>query len=129
MGRTVCAIAVAVFWHTQPAFRTAVDLVTVSVTVTNNGRDRFITSGVAAADFRVFEDGVEHTVAHFSSQRLPVSVCVVLDSSGSMADASKIDVGRRTLMHLVAGLEPQDEIALVGFCRCSVGSGSVDPRP
>ena len=115
LSRTIGVIVLAVTWHTQPAFRTAVDLVTVPVTVTNNGRDRFITSGLSARDFRLLEDGVEQTITQFASERIPLSLCVVLDSSGSMAEALKIDVGRRTLMHLLAGLEPEDEVALVDF--------------
>jgi VWFA-related protein len=113
--RFVALAIVAPLAALQPSFRTAVDLVTVPVTVTNNGRDRFITGGLSAKDFRVIEDGIDQTITQFSSQRVPVSLCVVLDSSGSMVEASKIDVGRRTLMHLVAGLAPEDEVSLVDF--------------
>ena len=68
----------------RPAFRfrTGVDLINVSATVTDR-RGRFV-SGLDQDDFRVYEDGVLQTLTHFSRERVPVSLGIVLDTSGSM---------------------------------------------
>ena len=68
----------------RPAFRfrTGVDLINVSATVTDR-RGRFI-SGLDKDDFLVYEDGVLQTLSHFSRERVPVSLGIVLDTSGSM---------------------------------------------
>ena len=39
---------------------------------------------VTPADFSVFEDGVEQTIEGFEEALTPVSIMLVLDSSGSM---------------------------------------------
>ena len=68
----------------RPAFRfrTGVDLINVSATVTDR-RGRFV-SGLDKDDFLVYEDGVIQTLTHFSRERVPVSLGIVLDTSGSM---------------------------------------------
>ncbi|MYK87023.1 MAG: hypothetical protein F4018_00975, partial [Acidobacteria bacterium] len=68
----------------RPAFRfrTGVDLINVSATVTDR-RGRFV-SGLDKDDFLVYEDGVPQTLTHFSRERVPVSLGIVLDTSGSM---------------------------------------------
>ncbi len=68
----------------RPAFRfrTGVDLISVSATVTDR-RGRFV-SDLDKDDFLVYEDGVPQTLTHFSRERVPVSLGIVLDTSGSM---------------------------------------------
>ena len=68
----------------RPAFRfrTGVDLINVSATVTDR-RGRFV-SGLDKDDFLVYEDGELQTLTHFSRERVPVSLGIVLDTSGSM---------------------------------------------
>ena len=68
----------------RPAFRfrTGVDLINVSATVTDR-RGRFV-SGLDKDDFLVYEDGMLQTLTHFSRERVPVSLGIVLDTSGSM---------------------------------------------
>ena len=63
-------------------FRTGVELINVAVTVVDaNGR---FVSGLRQEDFVVYEDGAEQTVTHFSNERVPVSLGLVVDTSGSM---------------------------------------------
>lgn len=99
----------------QPAFKSAVELVTVPIVVTNNARDQIITGGIAAGDFRVLEDGVAQQVTLLTQDRQPVSLCVVVDGSGSMATAQRLELGIRALQHAVAGLAREDEVAIVRF--------------
>jgi Ca-activated chloride channel family protein len=64
-------------------FRTGVELINVAVTVVDaNGR---FVSGLRKEDFVVYEDGVEQTVTHFNSERVPVSLGLVVDTSRSMS--------------------------------------------
>ena len=63
-------------------FRTGVELINVTATVTDaNGR---FVSGLRKEDFRLFEDGQEQEITHFNSERVPVSLGLVVDTSGSM---------------------------------------------
>ena len=63
-------------------FRSGVDLVNVTATVTDED-GRFV-SGLRREDFTVYEDGKLQHVSHFSNDRVPVSLGIVLDTSGSM---------------------------------------------
>lgn len=94
-------------------FKTAVDLINVSATVTDVS-ERFVT-GLRKEDFILWEDDRQQTITHFSDERVPVSLGIVLDSSGSMEGAkwraaeSAIDRFMREL------LSPEDEIFLMAF--------------
>ena len=80
-------VAAAVPWlaaHAQEGFRfqSGVELVNVTATVTD-ARGRFV-SGLGPEDFAVYEDGERQVVTHFRNERVPVSLGIVLDASGSM---------------------------------------------
>ncbi len=64
-------------------FRSGVDLVNVTATVTDDD-GRFV-SGLRREDFTVYEDGKLQDVSHFSNDRVPVSLGLLLDTSGSMS--------------------------------------------
>jgi Mg-chelatase subunit ChlD len=49
--------------------------------------------------------------------RAPVHLAVVVDTSGSMAEAGKLEFARRAVWDLVEQLGPQDQFSLVGFDR------------
>jgi Ca-activated chloride channel family protein len=94
-------------------FRTAVELINVTVTVTD-GTGRFV-SGLRREDFRVFEDGVEQQVSHFSNERVPVSLGIALDTSGSM-DGEKMRAARTALDRFLFDLlDRTDEVFLYRF--------------
>jgi Ca-activated chloride channel family protein len=60
-----------------------VRLVSLNVAVTDrNGRTH---SGLDASNFRIYDNGVEQAIHHFSHDDLPYSMGLVLDRSGSMA--------------------------------------------
>ena len=108
-------IALAAFSAGQPSFKSTVELVTVPLAVTNVTRDKLISGGLTAADFRVFEDGVPQEVALFSQDRRPTSLCIVVDASGSMARDRRHQLGVAALQHAVRGLEKGDEVSIVRF--------------
>jgi VWFA-related protein len=64
------------------SFRTGVELINVTATVTDV-QGRFV-SGLKAEDFEVYEDGKRQTITQFDSERVPVSLGIALDTSGSM---------------------------------------------
>ena len=94
-------------------FRTGVDLVNVTVTVTD-AAGRFV-RGLQKEDFRVFDEDALQPIAHFSAERVPVSLGIVLDTSGSMA-GEKIQAAREALdRFLFQLLDPEDEVFLFRF--------------
>ena len=94
-------------------FRTGVELINVTATVTDRS-GRFV-SGLRREDFRVFEDDVEQPVTHFDSERVPVSLGIALDTSGSMA-GEKIRAARAALNRFLFDLlDRSDEVFLYRF--------------
>jgi len=87
------------------------DLVVVDADV----RDRTngeVVFGLSRSDFVLYEDGVKQSVTHFSQDLWPLSVLLVVDSSGSTwADFEQL---RRRLMDALRYLRPEDEVALMG---------------
>jgi Ca-activated chloride channel family protein len=88
-----------------------VELALVNVTVTDP-YSRLVT-GLEPENFRVFEDNVEQEVVTFSSEDVPISIGVILDLSGSMAD--KLGKEKQAAVQFLRTANPQDEFFLVGF--------------
>lgn len=88
-----------------------VDLVLITATVTDFD-GRYIT-GLGKEHFQIWEDKVEQTIAHFSSEDVPISVGVVFDISGSMKD--KISTARDAAATFLKAGNPDDEYFLVEF--------------
>ena len=89
------------------------ELVSVNATVTDSN-GHFV-SGLRAEDFTIFEDGERQTITQFESERVPVSLGIVLDTSGSMA-GEKMDAARAALRRFVYDLlSPGDEMFLYRF--------------
>jgi Ca-activated chloride channel family protein len=94
-------------------FRSGVDLVNVTATVTDED-GRFV-SGLRREDFTVYEDGKLQEVSHFSNDRVPVSLGIVLDTSGSMSP-EKMSSARSAIDRLIFDLlGKEDELFLVEF--------------
>jgi Ca-activated chloride channel family protein len=94
-------------------FRSGVELINVSATVTDQ-RGRFV-SGLAKEDFSLYEDGQPQTITHFSADRVPVSLGLVLDASGSM-DGEKWAAAMNALDRFLFDLlDPADEVFLYTF--------------
>ncbi len=94
-------------------FRSGVELVNVTATVTD-ASGRFV-PGLQKDDFTVYEDGRPVPVTHFSAERVPVSLGIALDTSGSMA-GEKIKAAEGALNRFLYNLlAPTDEIFLYRF--------------
>jgi VWFA-related protein len=94
-------------------FRSSVELINVSASV-SDANGRFVPN-LQQDDFRIFEDGEEQKIAYFSAERVPVSLGIVIDTSGSMA-GDKIQSARTALDRFLFDLlDADDEIFLYRF--------------
>src|SRR5215207_1865806 len=94
-------------------FRTGVELINVTATVTD-GNGRFV-PGLSREDFRLYQDDQLQQITHFSAERVPVSLGIVLDTSGSM-HGEKMAAARAALdRFLLELLGPDDEVFLYRF--------------
>jgi Ca-activated chloride channel homolog len=115
-----CAIVIAAttnapLRHAQePSFRSRSDLVIVPTTVTDR-TGKFV-RGLTAADFDLLEDDTPRPIAQFSESRVPVSVAILLDVSGSMSkEPNRWQLTRRAIASFLSRLEPQDEVTVIVF--------------
>jgi Ca-activated chloride channel homolog len=104
-----------------PVFKAKTDVVVVPVTVTDRA-GRFV-PGLTADQFDISDAGERRAITQFSTERVPVSLGILLDISGSMVtdpkaraidDARWADT-RRALELLVQRLDPRDEVLFAAF--------------
>jgi Ca-activated chloride channel family protein len=95
--------------QTRPAFRSGVDLVALNVAVTDD-RDQPI-GGLGSSDFAVFEDGVPQTIASFASERQPIDLGLLLDTSSSMS--FMLDEVHRAATSFVEALHEGDRVTVI----------------
>ena len=94
-------------------FKTGVELINVTASV-SDASGRFV-QGLDKGDFTLYEDGQRQEITHFSSERTPVSLGIVLDTSGSM-NGEKLQAAKAALNRFLFDLlDPQDEIFLYTF--------------
>lgn len=94
-------------------FQSRVDLVHVTVTVTN--ADGRLVPGLPREAFRVLENGRERSITYFSQGRVPVSLGIVLDISDSMFGQRITDAKLALKRFLGELLESGDEAFLLVF--------------
>jgi VWFA-related protein len=87
-------------------FKSGIELVNVTATVT--GRDGRFLAGLRKEDFAVYDNDTLQEITHFSSERVPVSLGILLDSSGSMA-GQKMASARAAISHFVNELLGDDD--------------------
>jgi Ca-activated chloride channel family protein len=128
MARRSAAVIVSFFLlpfslpaQSLPVFRSGSDIVVVPVTVTDRS-GRFVT-GLTADQFEIRDSGERRAIVQFSTERVPLSLGILLDISASMAtdakaraldDARWADTGR-ALELLVDRLDPRDEVFFAPF--------------
>jgi Ca-activated chloride channel family protein len=88
-----------------------VDLVLTYATVFD--KTGHFVSGLKQDDFKVFEDGVQQSIASFAQEDVPVSMGILLDLSGSMR--GKIDQVTKAALAFIRASNPQDQVFLIGF--------------
>ena len=99
--------------NSQFRFRSGVELINVTATV-SDADGRFVPN-LTTDDFIVYEDDRRVDVTHFSAERVPVSLGIALDTSGSMA-GEKMDAARAAIRRFVNDLlDRNDELFLYRF--------------
>jgi len=94
-------------------FKSGVELINVTATVSDSS-GRFVPN-LRKEDFVVYEDDQPQAVTHFSAERVPVSLGIALDTSGSMA-GEKIRAAQSALDRFLFDLlDRNDEIFVYLF--------------
>jgi VWFA-related protein len=88
------------------------DLVRLNVSVIERASGRGL-QGLAASDFRVYEDRVEQAVEHFEAAEAPFDLLLLLDLSGSTARMT--DTIRAAARRFGAVTRPQDRVGVIAF--------------
>jgi VWFA-related protein len=86
-------------------------LVVIPVTVTDP-TNRFVL-GLDKADFSLSEDAVAQKITHFSAEDAPMSVGILVDTSGSMD--FKLETSRRAVAEFLKTMNAQDEAFVIQF--------------
>lgn len=86
-------------------------LVNIPVTVYN--KDGLYVSGLREDQFEIYEDGKKQEIAYFGVSDQPVTVALLLDTSGSTE--FKIDDIRNAAAAFVRELNPDDTVMVVAF--------------
>jgi VWFA-related protein len=107
----VLSASVCVAAAQRPAFRSAVELVLLNVTVTGPGQ-QFVTD-LASEDFIISEEGRQQELAFFSPARTPLLVSLLVDTSSSMEE--QMPQARQAALDFVAKLRPGDVAEVVSF--------------
>lgn len=94
-----------------PVFRSAVEAVTVAVSVRRGGRP---VTDLGEADFVVADNGVPQRIGAFAYERLPIDTTIVFDVSGSVT-GPVLEQLRRSVTDLRASLRLVDRLRLVVF--------------
>lgn len=95
-----------------PPLKVEVNLVNLTATVVDK-EDRAV-ANLQKQDFAVYEDGVPQDISVFhNDDRVPVSVGILFDTSGSMID--KIDEVQDAVIHFINTTNPEDDIFLIRF--------------
>ena len=95
----------------QPAFRAAIDIVSLNVTVTD-GVNHYVTD-LDEPEFQIFEDGVRQEISFFSRRQQPIALSLLLDSSASMED--KLPTLQTAAGSFVRRLRPNDIAQVIDF--------------
>lgn len=96
----------------QPfTFKTSVSEVVLYATVVDS-HQRLVTS-LQKQDFTVYENNVPQTITAFGQEDVPVSMAILVDNSGSMAQ--KRAAVNRAAIDLIQASNPQDEAFIVNF--------------
>ena len=95
----------------QPSFRAGVDIVSLNVTVTDQGQ-RYVTD-LNENDFQVYEDGIKQDVTLFNRTNLPIALALLVDTSASME--ARLPIAQEAAIGFSRKLRSQDLAEVIGF--------------
>jgi Ca-activated chloride channel family protein len=113
-SRTIVLVALAALGAAtlaaQERLRTGVDLVSLSVTVTEDGR--YVT-GLEKDEFDVYEDGVKQAISFFSREQQPIALAILLDTSASMD--RRLETAQEAAIGFARRMRPEDTMTVIDF--------------
>jgi VWFA-related protein len=92
--------------------RVDTELVTMNVSVVDRGTNRGL-AGLVQPDFKLYEDGTEQQIAHFSASDAPFNMVLLIDLSGSTREM--VAIIRTAALRFVEATRPSDSIAVITF--------------
>jgi Ca-activated chloride channel homolog len=92
-------------------FRSGVDVIAMSVTVTDASR-RYVTD-LDRQDFQIFEDGRPQQLTFFQKTGIPLALALLVDTSASMDQS--LPVAQEAAVGFVRALGPADVASLIDF--------------
>ena len=92
--------------------KTDVDLVNVDALVLQKNTSRAM-GNLAQEDFVISEDGVKQSISHFTQDRLPLSVLLLIDRGGCLDPFG--DEVRHAAHSALTQLKPVDEVAVMTY--------------
>jgi len=92
-------------------YRVNVNLVLIPLTVTDP-MDRLVT-GLEKSNFAIYDENKPQAITSFSTQDAPVSIGIIFDMSGSMAD--KILRARDSILEFMKTSNPKDQYFVIAF--------------
>ena len=95
----------------QPSFTTGIDVVSLSVTVTD--RDGRLATGLNQEEFLVYEDGVQQETTFFTRTQLPIALALLIDTSASMDE--KMSTAQEAAIGFSRRLRPEDLAEIIDF--------------
>lgn len=106
----VTCLAGALAAQQPPKLRSGIELVSLNVSVTAEGK--YITD-LEQEEFEVFEDGAKQTVSFFSRKQQPIALAILLDTSHSME--GKLKTAQAAAVGFARRLTPEDVASVIGF--------------
>src|ERR1022692_4641817 len=94
-----------------PTFGSLIQLVPLYATVLDKHKNSITT--LTRDNFKIYEDKVVQKIKDFRREDVPVSICIVVDNSGSMRE-KRLRVAAAA-MTFVKTSNPQDEVCIVNF--------------
>ena len=111
LGAGVALTSLVGMGQQQPTFRAGTKVVPVYVTVTEEGGR--LVPGLEREDFEIYDNEKPQTVSVFSNEVLPITVVVMLDTSGSMT--ANIDLVKAGAEQFFLRMLPADRAQLGAF--------------
>ena len=94
-----------------PSFRTGVDMVSVTVTVTD-ASGRYVTD-LEQDEFEIYEDRIQQELTFFTRSQLPIALALLIDTSASME--RRMQTAQEAAIGFAYRLRPQDLASVIDF--------------
>ncbi len=98
----------------SPLFRDGVKVELVDLFASVHDSKGKLVNKLRREDFVIYDNDIPQAITQFSREYYPLSVLILLDTSGSMA-GTKLDNARKSLIQFLGRLNPGDEAMLITF--------------